>query len=114
MTAYRLANANNWQQLFIDGTSRRQVALQNLIISVTEDDELGPLVLSSAIILEGETSEQQHDVVLGMILRGGQRLQRWRETIEEMYPTYVHDIPSSDDMNISKLHLRLFPLSGIQ
>ena len=64
MTAYRLANANNWQQLFTHGTSRRQVALQNLIISVIEDDELRPLVFSSAITLEGETSEQQHDEFL--------------------------------------------------
>ena len=109
MTADRLANANNWQQLFTGGTSRRQAALQNLTISVIEDDELRPLVLSSAIIVEGETSEQQHDAVLGTILRGGQRLQRWRETIEEMYPTYVHDIPRSDDMNISKLHFCLLP-----
>ena len=51
LTAYRLAKANAWQQLFTDGTSRRQVALQNLIISITENNELRPLILSSAIIL---------------------------------------------------------------
>ena len=55
------------QQLFTDRTSRRKVALQNLIISITEDDELRPLVFSSAIILEGESSEQQQSTILDMI-----------------------------------------------
>ena len=39
ITAYCLAKANKWQQLFTDGTSSRYIALQNLIISVTEDDK---------------------------------------------------------------------------
>ena len=30
LTAHRLASAEKWDQLFIDGTSRRQIALQNL------------------------------------------------------------------------------------
>ena len=76
LTVYRLAKANTWQQLFTDGTSRRQVALQILIISITENNELRPLILSSAIILEGESSEQQQSAILDMIIRRGQRLQR--------------------------------------
>ena len=64
LTAYRLAKASMWQLLFTDGTSRRQVALQNLIISITENYELRPLILSSAIILEGGSSEQQQNAIL--------------------------------------------------
>ena len=76
LTAYRGARASMWQHLFTDGTSRRQIAFQNLIISITENDDLRPLTLSSTIILEGGSSEQQQSDILDMITRGGQRLQR--------------------------------------
>ena len=103
LTAYRLAKADVWQQLFTDGTNRRQIALQNLIISIKEDDELRPLVLSSAIILEGESSEQQCNAILEVIQRSGDRLKRWAEVIEKMYPDYDHDIPVANQLNIGKL-----------
>jgi hypothetical protein len=64
LTAYRLAKAEGWEQLFTDGTGRRQVAMQNLVLSVIEDDVLYPLILSSSIILEDETSEKQCNAVL--------------------------------------------------
>jgi hypothetical protein len=38
LATYRIAKANKWEQLFTDGTSRRQVAFQNLIVSIEEDD----------------------------------------------------------------------------
>ena len=75
LTSYRLGKSKAWQQLFTDGTSRRQIAIQNLIVSVIEGEDLRPLVMSSAMILEGETSEQQHDAMLGILRKGGQRLQ---------------------------------------
>ena len=103
LTAYRLGKQAEWQQLFTDGTSRRQIALQNLIISILEDDILRPLVLSSAMILEGETSEQQCDAVVKMIKRGGKHLQHWEATMKNIYPSYNHDIPPSSAMNIGKL-----------
>ena len=34
LASYRLAKAEDWEQLFTDGTSRRQSALQNLIIGI--------------------------------------------------------------------------------
>ena len=39
LAVYSMAKAKKWEQLFTDGTSCRQVACQNLIIS-TEEDEL--------------------------------------------------------------------------
>ena len=104
LTAYRLAKASMWQQLFTDVTSRRQVAIQNLIISIIEDDDLMPLILSSAIILEGESSEQQQSDILDMMTRGGHRLQGWSRSTSSMYSSYVHDIPNPDKVAISKLH----------
>ena len=38
LATYRIAKANKWEQLFTDETSRRQVAFQNLIVSIEEDD----------------------------------------------------------------------------
>ena len=40
MAAFRLGNAEAWLQAFTDGTSRRQIAFQNLIISILENDLL--------------------------------------------------------------------------
>ena len=38
LATYRIAKADKWEQLFTDGTSRRQVAFQNLVVSIEEDD----------------------------------------------------------------------------
>ena len=38
LATYRSAKADKWEQLFTDGTSRRQVAFQNLVVSIEEDD----------------------------------------------------------------------------
>ena len=38
LATYRIGKANKWVQLFTDGTSRRQNAFQDLIISIEEDD----------------------------------------------------------------------------
>ena len=71
--AYRLAQANTWHQLFTADTSHRQISFHNLniiIISIIkDDDELRPFILSSSIILEGESSQQKCDAILDMIQR---------------------------------------------
>ena len=52
--------------------------MQDLVISLIEDDKVLPLILSSSIVLEDETSERQVEAVQAMILTAGRRLQRWR------------------------------------
>ena len=39
LAAYRLARAKKWGQLHTDGTGRRQIALQDLVLSIEEDVE---------------------------------------------------------------------------
>ncbi|KAL7553861.1 hypothetical protein ACHAWF_017485 [Thalassiosira exigua] len=39
----RLGNADKWHQLFTNGTSRRQLEFQNLVIALMEDEKLDPL-----------------------------------------------------------------------
>ena len=64
LTAYRIANAEKWEQVFTDGTSRRQIALQNLVVGLLNDGVMKPLILSSAIISENETSEKQVEAII--------------------------------------------------
>ena len=67
LTAYRLANATKWEQAFTDGTSRRQISLQNLVIALLDDETMKPLILSSSIISEDETSENQVNAILSKV-----------------------------------------------
>ena len=90
-------------QLFSDGTSRRQIVLQNVVIGVIEDNVLRPLVLSSTIILKGEPSKEQYDASVSMSKRHAKGLERWADKMRTVYPTYKHDIPPPNQMNLYKL-----------
>ena len=59
LSALRLGQADTWHQLFTDGTTRRQIAFQNLVIALMVDGKLDPVIVSSCMILEDETSETQ-------------------------------------------------------
>ena len=50
LAAYRLARAGLWNQVYMDGTRRRQTALIDLVFSIFEDDKMMQLVLSCSII----------------------------------------------------------------
>ena len=57
LAAMRLGGAEKWFQMNTDGTSRRQTAISNLIISVLDGTELDPVVVSSCMYLETESAE---------------------------------------------------------
>lgn len=67
LAALRLGNASTWHQLFTDGTTRRQIAFQNLVIALMEDGKLDPVIVSSSMILEDETSETQVKSIVDMV-----------------------------------------------
>ena len=67
LAALQLGNATTWHQLFTDGTTRRQIALQNLVIALMEDGKLDPVIVSSCMILEDETSETQVKSIVDMV-----------------------------------------------
>jgi hypothetical protein len=50
LATYWIAKADKWEQLFTDGTSRRQVAFQDVIL-IIEEDELFHLVFNIAFSL---------------------------------------------------------------
>lgn len=57
LAAFRLGNATTWHQLFTDGTSRRQIAMQNLVIGLMEEGKLDPVIVSSCQFVKNETAE---------------------------------------------------------
>eukprot|EP00957_Ditylum_brightwellii_P031590 2395486-Ditylum_brightwellii.AAC.1 len=77
--------------------------MQSLVMSALEKGELKQLILSSFIILEDETSEKQIALVIGIIETGRKRLQRWTDMVNQKFLGYVHDTPSPNQMNITKL-----------
>ena len=50
--------------MFTDGTSRQQIAFQNLVIALMENGGLDPVILSSFMYVEDETSEKCVDYIL--------------------------------------------------
>jgi len=60
LSAFRLGNADTWHQVFTDGTTRRQIAFQNLVIALMEEEgaDLDPVIVSSCMYVENETSEK--------------------------------------------------------
>ena len=104
LAAYQLALQEQWHQLFTDGTGRRQIALETILIALENDaGELKPLILSAAHVLQGESSEQTCAAVLKQIVSGGARLGRWVEVHERDHPDDEHDIPDVSEMNAGKL-----------
>ena len=65
LAAWRLAESENWLQIFSDATSRRQCAFQALIVGLmTEDGELDPVIVSSCIFLEDESARTTFDSII--------------------------------------------------
>ena len=46
LAALRLGDEDEWHQLFTDGTSRRHIAFQNLVIKVMADSKLDTVIVS--------------------------------------------------------------------
>ena len=68
IAALKLADAANWDQLWTDATTRRQIPFTALIIGVIgNSDKINPIVLSSCIFMEDETSESQADGIVNKV-----------------------------------------------
>jgi hypothetical protein len=68
MAAIKLAESPEWGQLFTDGTSRRQISFTALIVGVLSDaGQINPIVISSCIFSEEETSQSIVDAILDKV-----------------------------------------------
>ena len=65
LTAIKLANVPEWSQLWTDVTTSCQIPFTALIIGVlAESGDIDPVVISSCIFMEDETSEMQVDGIV--------------------------------------------------
>ena len=64
LAAKRLGEARTWHQLFTDGTTRRQIAFQNLVIGLVDsEDKFDSVIASSCIFVEDESSATQVEAI---------------------------------------------------
>ena len=59
LAACRLGKAENWYQIFTDGTTWRQITFQKSVIGLMTNGNFESVIASSCIFLENETSENQ-------------------------------------------------------
>ena len=69
IVAIKLAHAPKWDQLWYDGTTRRQIPFGALIIGMLAGDNnmMDPVVVSSCIFMENETSETQAEGIVDKV-----------------------------------------------
>ena len=68
VAALKLADAQTWDQLWTDGTTRRQIPFTALIIGIMgTNDKIDPVVISSCIFMEDETSESQAEGIVNKV-----------------------------------------------
>ena len=69
ITAMKLAACPNWAEIFFDSTTRRQVPFTAIVVSLMGDgpDSINPIIVSSCVVLEDETSEKQVDGIVNKV-----------------------------------------------
>jgi hypothetical protein len=68
MAAIKLAWEEEWGQLWTDATTRRQIPFRTLIVGIlSESGVVDPVVISSCIFMDDETSETQADGILNKV-----------------------------------------------
>jgi len=62
----KLAVCRNWAEIFFDATACRQVPFSAVVISLMGDgpESIDPIIVSSCVFLEDETSEMQVDGIV--------------------------------------------------
>ncbi len=106
LASYQIGKANSYEQLFSDGTSRRQTSIQNVIIRLLLDGGFKTITLSISIIADDETSESLSKSIMQTFKESGALLDAWRDVTVQMYPARVDlldMIPKGSDLTLSKL-----------
>ena len=68
ITAWKLADADSWRQIFTELTSCRQCAFQTLVVGLMDNDGLlDPVIVFSCIFLENETSKTTFDTIVDKV-----------------------------------------------
>ena len=107
LAAYQLGHAKNWRQPHTDETSRRQVSIVNVVISIiNNDNQLRTICMSGSIISKDDTADEQSRAIISAFSDCGRLLKEWRDITAVMYPgedNLLAANPNSDDMSPVKL-----------
>ena len=65
----KLSICTNWAEIIFDATTRRQVPFSAVVISLMGDtpESIDPVIVSSCVVLEDETSETQVDGIISKV-----------------------------------------------
>ena len=105
LAAYWLSNASDYKQLFTDGTSRCQRAIQNGVIGILTNGGYKMIKLSSGILLENESSKSVTTSITHTF-NEGRRLLEWHTVTTCLYPgqdDLLDLIPASHNLLLAKL-----------
>ncbi len=74
--ALKLAACPNWAEIFFDSTTCRQVPFLAVIISLMGDgpESIDPIIVSSFVVLEDESSETQVDGIVTKVSESKQTM----------------------------------------
>ncbi len=105
LAAYVVAKLPNFQQIFTDGTSRRQHELINVLIGYTTDDGIKTVTLDNMILAADKKSISTAKAIMNAMDNAQQLLRGWIDVTKEMYPgdDIVSSIPLPDDASFLKL-----------
>ena len=96
-----------WNQLHTNETSRRQVSIVNVVVSIVEsDNQLKTICMSGSIIPLDGTAEEQSRAIIGSFHESGKLLKAWRDMTAKMYPDepeLADLIPQPEELSPTKL-----------
>ncbi len=106
LAAYQLGRADSYEQLFTDGTSWRQTAIQNAVVGILTDSGFKMVTLLSGTLAENETAECLTGSIIHTFKEGGQLLDDWRIVLKCLYPScqdLLDMIPQLQALTLAKL-----------
>eukprot|EP00956_Cyclotella_meneghiniana_P011123 scaffold15566_cov34-Cyclotella_meneghiniana.AAC.1 len=106
LAAYEIASQEVFQQLFTDGTTRRQTEFQNVIIGVLTPAGYRRVALDGCILSEEHNAESVTTSILVAFQRSGKLLDLWRSVTVELYPDrqdLLDRIPPSSELTLAKM-----------
>jgi hypothetical protein len=86
LAAYEIASTQLYQQLFTDGTSRRQTEMQNIVIGILTEAGYRRVALDGCVISEEHNAKSVTASILVAFRESGKLLERWRSVTSELYP----------------------------
>ena len=104
LAAYEIASKDVYEQLFTDGTTRRQTEFQNVIIGVLTPAGYRRVALDGCILSEEHNAESVTASILVAFQRSGKLLDFWRTVTMEMYPDrndLLECIPPSSELTLA-------------